>query len=136
MTFAASLIRAGDRIASRERVRTIRMQRHLTIAGLAWVACVVIGPTVHSLFGLLTLTAFVGVVLSSLARAVDARLGNWWGWVYGEPEHSTGMDLLINGFLSRLISVLIGHSSATDFEADTAEIESRVRILPLGPDQR
>jgi hypothetical protein len=131
MNVAASPDGVGDRIAPRHHIRTMRMQRHLAVAGLACVTCAVIGPTVRNLLGLITLAVFVGVVLGSLARAADAHLGYWWGWLYGEPERSTWLDLQIEGILDRLISVQIGPSSATGSAIDTEDRESRVRILPL-----
>ena len=126
----------GTPIVSRERVRTLRMQRHLVVAGLACVTCIVIDPTVYSLPGLLTLSAFIGFVVGSLARAVDARLGDWWGWLYGEPEYPTQLDLLVDGILGRLTAVLIGRSSTTGSAIDSVDNEPRVRVLPLGPEHR
>ena len=120
----------GERIIPRERIRTIRMQRHLVVAGLACVTCIVIGPTVYSLPGLLTLSAFIGFVVGSLARAVDARLGDWWGWLYGEPEYPTRLDLFVDSVVRRLAAVQLGHSSPGAVIDD----ESRIRILPLVPD--
>ena len=136
MTVGTSPDRVGDRITPRERVRTMRMQRHLAVAGLACVAFVVIRPTVYSLVGLMTLVAFIGFVLGSLARAVDARLGAGWGWLYGEPEYLTRLDLLVDGILRRLTAVQIGHSSATGFAIAPADDEPSVRILPLERERR
>ena len=121
----------GTLVSPRERVRTMRMQRHLAVAGLACAAGVVIGPTVYSLSGLLILAAFIGFVLGSLARAADARLGNWWGWLYGEPEYSTRLDRLVDGTLRRLTAVQIGHSWVTSSAIDAVDSEPRIRILPL-----
>ena len=126
----------GTPIVSRERVRTLRMQRHLVVAALACVMCVVIGPTVYSLPGLLTLSAFIGFVFATLARAVDARLGYWWGSLYGEPEYSTRLDLLVDVILGHLTAILIGHSAITGSAIDSVDNEPRVRILPLGPERR
>jgi hypothetical protein len=89
MTVAASIYGVGDRIVPRERIRTMRMQRHLVVAVLACAAYVASGPSVYSLLEVVILSAFIGVVLGSLARAADARLGNGWGWLYGEPVLDT-----------------------------------------------
>ena len=121
----------GERVIPRERIRTMRMQRHLIVAGLACVTCIVVGPTVYSLPGLLTLSAFIGFVVGSLARALDARLGDWWGWLYGEPEYPTQLDLFVDGVVLRLAAVQLGHSSSPGAVIDD---ESRIRILPLVPD--
>ena len=136
MTVATSPHGVGARATSRGRVRTMRMQRHLAVAGLACVAGVVVRPTVHSLVGLLILVALIGSILGSLARAVDARLGAGWGWLYGEPVYSTRFDLLVDGIFRHLTAVQTGQPSATGFAIDPAGYESRIRILPLESEQR
>jgi hypothetical protein len=136
MTVGTSPDRVGDRITPRERVRAMRMQRHLAVAGLACVAFVFIRPTVYSLVGFMTVVAFIGFVLESLARAVDARLGAGWGWLYGEPEYPTRIDLLVDGILRRITAVQIGHSSPAGGAVDTVDDEPRIRILPLDSERR
>jgi hypothetical protein len=136
MNAAASLDGVGDRIVPRHHIRTIRMQRHLVVAGFASVTYAVIGPSVDDFLGLMILAVFVSVVLGSLARAADARIGYGWGWLYGEPEYSTWLDLFVDGILRRLISVPISHSSAADSAIDTVDDESRIRILPLESEHR
>jgi hypothetical protein len=84
----------------------------------------------------MTLVAFIGFVLGSLARAVDARLGAGWGWLYGEPEHLTRLDLLVDGILRRLTAVQVGHSSSTGIAIVPADDEPSVRILPLERERR
>jgi hypothetical protein len=84
----------------------------------------------------LTLCAFSAFVVGSLARAADARLGYWWGWLYGEPEHSTSLDLFVDGVIHRLIPVQAGHSTTSHFAIDSADNDSKIRILPLEPDRR
>ena len=136
MTVAASPNGVGDRTVSREHVRTMRMQRHLVVAGFACAACIAIRPTFYTLPGYVILTAFVGVVLGSLARAVDAHLGYWWGWLYGEPDHSTRLDVLVDGIVRRLSTVKNDRLRANSSVADTADNDARIRIIPLEPDQR
>ncbi len=136
MNVAASPDGVGDRIVPHHHIHTMRMQRHLAIAGLACVAYVVTGPAVDSLLELVVLAVFIYAVLGSFARATDARLGYWWGWLYGEPKCPTWLDLLVDGILRRLISAQIGDSSATGSAIDTADNESRIRILPLESEQR
>ena len=114
----------------------MRMQRHLVVAGLACVVGIVIGPTVQNFRGLMILTGLVGVVLGLLARAVDARLGYGWGWLYGEPEYSTWLDLFVDGILRRLTAVLVDHSLAHRSAIDSAGNESKIRMLPPEPDRR
>jgi hypothetical protein len=134
MNAAASLDGVGDRIVPRHHIRTMRMQRHLVVAGFASVTYALILPSVNDFLGLMILAIFVSVVLGSLARAADALLGYGWGWLYGEPEYSTWLDLLVDGILRHLISVPISHSSDVDSAIDTADDESRIRILPLAPE--
>lgn len=136
MTVGISPGVAGDRITARERVRTMRMQRHIAVAGLACVACVVIGPTVDSLLGLLILVACIGSALGSLARAMDARLGAGWGWLYGEPEYSTRLDVVVDRIIRRLTAVQTRHPSSTGIAIDPAGSEPRVRILPVERERR
>jgi hypothetical protein len=136
MNVAASPDGVGYRIVPHHHIYTMRMQRHLAIAGLTCVAYVVTGPAVDSLLKLVVLAVFIYVVLGSFARAADARLGYWWGWLYGEPEYATWLDLLVDGILRRLTSVGIGGSSGTGSAIDTADNESRIRILPLESEQR
>ena len=136
MNVAASLDGVDDRIVSRHHIHTMRMQRHLAVAGFACVTCAVLGPAAYDLLGLMILTVSVGVVLGSLARAADARLGYWWGWLYGEPEYSTWLDLLVDSILLRLISVPIGHSAAANPATDTTDHESKIQILPLESEHR
>jgi hypothetical protein len=132
MNVPASPDGVGDRILHHHHIHTMRMQRHLAVAGLACVAYVFTGPTVDSLLELVVRAAVIYVFLRSLARAVDARLGYWWGWLYSEPTYSTWLDLSLDSILRRPISAQIGHSSA----GGTADNESRIRILPLEPKQR
>ena len=136
MNVAASPDGVGDRIVHHHRIHTMRMQRHLAVAGFACVAYVVTGPAVDSLLELVVLAVFIHVILGSLTRATDARLGYWWGWLYGEPKCPTWLDLLIDGIFRRLHSVQIGDSWATGSAIDTAANESRVRVLPLESEQR
>jgi hypothetical protein len=136
MSVATSISGVGDRVVPRERIRTMRMQRHLAVAVLACAAFVASGPSVYSLLEVVILSAFIGVGLGSLARAADARLGYGWGWLYGEPVYSTRLDLLVDGILHRLISVVISHSSAAKSAVDAADHESKIRILPLESEHR
>jgi hypothetical protein len=126
MNVAASLNGVGDRFVPHHHIRTMRMQRHFAIAGLACIAYAVTGPTVDSFLDLVVLAVFIYVVLGSLARATDARLGYWWGWLYGEPRCPTWLDLFVDGILRRLVSAQI---------ADRSD-ESRIRILPPESEQR
>ncbi len=135
MNVAAPQGGVGDRIVPHHRVRTMRMQRHLVLAGVASAAYVVSGPTTSSLMGIIVLAAFTYVVLESIGRAVDARLGFWWGWLYGEPEHSTRLDLAVDRIVRRLVSVQVGEPSATPFAVEATATEPRIRILPPGSEE-
>jgi hypothetical protein len=135
MNVAASPGGVDDRIVSHHHIRTVRMQRHLAVAGLACAAYGVTGPTMNSFVDLVALAAFTYVVLESFARAVDARLGYWWGWLYGEPEQSTWLDVAVDRIIRRLISARVGHSSATAGAIETADNVLRIRILPSGSEE-
>lgn len=130
MTASASPNGVGIPTASREHVRTMRMQRHLVVAGLTCLAGVVVSPTVYNLPEFVILATVVGVVLGSFARAVDARLGYGWGWLYGEPKSSTWLDRSIDGML-RAIVVRIRQASTDGSATDTVDEGPRVRILPV-----
>ena len=111
------------------------MQRHLAVAGLACATGVVVGPTVYSFVEFVVLSAFIGVVLGSLARAADARLGQWWGWLYGEPLYSTRLDLFVDNALHRLAAVRTGQSSVGGPDLDSGDGEPRIRIMPIEPER-
>jgi len=98
----------------------MRMQRHLAVATAAAVACLFVSlPTTTLAEGAL-LTILVGVVLNSLARALDARIGYLWGWVYPEPAQSAWFDRLADRAINRPV-------------APQVVDESPVRVLPLDP---
>ena len=126
----------GKMITQRERIRTMRMQRHLGAATLACLAYTVSRPGLDTIAGFLILTALVGFVLGSLCRAMDARLGHWWGWLYGEPEGSTRLDVWVEGIVHHLTAVWLSHSVTTDPGIDTPDNELKVRILPLDREGR
>jgi len=103
---AASLqVDVDDWITTRERVRSMRMQRHLAVAAVAVAACALVAPATATLAGFTMLSVLVGVVLNSLARAVDAQIGYLWGWVYPEPEQATRFDRSVDRAVHRLIPV-------------------------------
>ncbi len=121
----------GDRSTVHSRIRFVRIQRHLATAALACVLWVMTGPFVFGFAELLTLAAFIGIVLGSLARAVDAFLGHWWGWLYGEPVYSTRLDLFVDSIVRNLAAVQIRRSSSHDPAIDVDDSNSRIRIIPL-----
>jgi len=90
-------------ITHTEHIRWLRAQRHLAIAIPAAVLCVFVAPILHTLGGLPLFIALVFVVLDSLARALDARLGYLWGWLYSEPIRSTRLDLIADRITRRLL---------------------------------
>ncbi len=131
MSIDAIQIDGDRRITDRRHVRTMRMRRHLAVAGLALVAFLASGPTTSTLAGLLVLSAFVGVVIGSLARAADARLGYWWGWLYGEPMRPTKLDLVIEGLVARHTAVLGRRRLAEPSDPSVHSEDSMVRIVPI-----
>jgi hypothetical protein len=110
-------------ITFREHARFLRMQRYLTVAVVGVVAGVVVAPASNTLAGFTLIAILVGVVLSSLARAVDAHMGYLWGWLYSEPQQSTRLDR----FVDRAI-----HSLFVTQVIDDAPISVR----PLNPPMR
>jgi len=119
MDAATPQIEVGIRIAALERVRFMRMQRHLAVATVAGSACVVVTPAAGTPLGMALLAVFVSVVLNSLARGVDARYGYWWGWLYPEPGRPTRLDLIADRIVHRLVVAPVD--------------ESPVRVRPLDP---
>jgi len=101
--YAASV---GEWISHTEHVRWLRAQRHLAIAVPAAVLCAFVAPILHTLGGLPLFVALVFVVLDSLARALDARLGYLWGWLYSEPKRSTRLDLIADRMIRRLLMTI------------------------------
>jgi hypothetical protein len=96
------------------------------MAGLACVVCIVVGPTFHNLPELMTLAVVTGVVLGSLAGAVDARLGYCWGELYREPKSTTWLDRSIDGVLRRLIVVQIRHPPTDGSANGTLDDDPRI----------
>ncbi len=112
MNAAAPRIDVGDWITNRERVRSMRMRRHLAVAGLAGVACAYAGSAISTPLGFATLIVAVAVAFSSLARGVDARFGYWWGWLYPEPKQSTPLDRFVDHLIHRLVTAQVDEPSA------------------------
>lgn len=111
-------------VIGRERVRLLRMQRHLLVAVAATVACVLLAPASDTLAGFAVLPVPVYVALTSAARALDARLGYLWGWLYGEPVHTTRFDEVAH----RVIQSLLRHDSAGN--------PAMPKVRPIDPEIR
>jgi len=121
MTLTASLpvdVRAW--ITQRERVRTMRMRRHLASAVAAALLLGFLVPVADSLFEWTLIPILVAVLLQSLARGVNARFGYLWGWIYPEPRRSTALDRFVEGFLA-------GATNPPPHDS------SDVRVRPLDP---
>ena len=112
-------------IAERERIRTLRVQRHLAMALLAGLALTFVAPYTETLLGLTLLSVLVFVALDALAKAMDAHLGFMWGWLYGEPERTTRLDRLVDHIVQRLAAAQ-AHRRVTAQEDDPP-----VRVRPL-----
>ena len=120
MTVTASLpVDAKVWITQRERVRSMRMRRHLAAAAAAALLLGFLVPVADSLFERAIIPVLVAVMLQSLARGVNARFGYLWGWIYPEPLRSTALDHFVEGFLA----------GATNPPHDSAD----VRVRPLDP---
>jgi hypothetical protein len=112
-------------MAERERVRTLRVQRHLAIASLAGLALTFVGPYLDTLLGVLLFSLLVFLVLDALARAMDAYLGFMWGWLYGEPERTTRLDRIVHDTVQRLLSAQVHRRSTVPVD------DPPVRVRPL-----
>lgn len=136
MTVAARQHGVADEHDTRLHVRTLRMQRHVAVAGTAIVACTVLLRIVHPLARLVILAAFLAIIIGSLVRAIDARLGYWWGWMYGEPKLATWADVLVDSILRRLVSVSMHDTSLRESALDPLNDQSMVRIVPADQEPR
>jgi hypothetical protein len=90
---------------ARERARTLRMQKHIAVALLAALTILFVAPYVLTILGLIAVSVLVYVVFDSLGRAVDARLGYWWGWLYPDKERPTRFDLVVDRVVHLLLAV-------------------------------
>lgn len=90
-----------ERMAERDRVRTLRMQRHLAFAGVAAMSLVLLSPFVDTVGEFALLPVLVGVIVRSVARGADARFGHIWGWIYEEPQAPTKLDRLVDRLIER-----------------------------------
>ena len=104
MSVSSTITDAGVWIAQTERVRTVRVQRHLAVALLAGLGCVFVAPFVDTLLGLTLISMLVYVVLDSLAKAMDAHRGFLWGWLYPEPKRTTRFDRVVDRIVQRLVA--------------------------------
>lgn len=119
---APSVTEMFERIEARERVRTLRMQRHLIVGSLAMSSLVVLGQFADTVAELALLPVLIGIAVRSLMRGVDAKFGHLWDWIYAEPLTPTRLD--------RLAGRLIDRASSRLWVVDTIA-ESPVR--PLDP---
>jgi hypothetical protein len=106
-------------IADRERVRFLRMQRHLATALVSGLLVLFFAPITEALLGFFWVLFLLSVFLGSLARAADARIGFLWGWLYAEPKQSTRLDLAVDRLIQRLRA------------AGEAEAPPVVKVRPL-----
>ncbi|MDF1597810.1 MAG: hypothetical protein P1T08_17155 [Acidimicrobiia bacterium] len=106
MSVAPHAASVAEWISRTEHVRWLRAQRHLAIAVPAAALCAFVAPILKTLGGLPLFVTLVFVVLDSLARALDARLGYLWGWLYSEPKRSTRLDLIADRIIRRLLMTI------------------------------
>ena len=112
-------------MAERERVRTLRVQRHLAMASLAGLAVTFVVPYLGTLLGVILFSLLVFLVLDALAKAMDAYLGFMWGWLYGEPERTTSLDRVVHDTIQRLVSAQVRRRAAVPVD------DPPVRVRPL-----
>lgn len=103
-TGLTSTTTAGRWIA-RERARTLRMQRHIAVAVLAALAIPFVARYVLTIFGLVAVSVLVYLVIDSLGRAIDARLGYWWGWLYPDRARPSRFDLAVDHVVRAVMAV-------------------------------
>ena len=82
-------------IDERERVRSLRVQRHLVVGSLATVALIVVVPMATSLWIVWLVPVLLAVALESISRAGNAYLGFLWGWPHAEPKKVAPLDRLV-----------------------------------------
>ena len=102
MNVASASTDAGVWISQREHVRRLRVQRHVAVAALAGSVCAFIYPMAATLPKYMLISILVFVMLNSFGRAMDARLGYLWGWLYPEPERTTRFDRVVDRIINRL----------------------------------
>lgn len=103
MNAARPRVDVREWITIREHVRFLRMQRHLTVTVACVVGCVSVAPASKTLAGFTLLVILAGAMLSSLSRALDARIGYLWGWWYPEPKQSTRLDRFVDRAIHSLL---------------------------------
>lgn len=92
----SSTAAAFARIEARERVRTLRMQRHLAFAVAGALSLGIVGPAADTVLEWALFPLLVGVIVRSVARGADAKFGHIWGWIYEEPRVATALDRSVN----------------------------------------
>ena len=102
MNVSMTPVSVGSWIAQLERVRSMRVQRHLAVAFLAGLGLVFAAPFIETILGLTLISLLVFVVLDSLAKAMDAHRGFLWGWLYAEPNRTTRFDRVVDRSIQRL----------------------------------
>jgi hypothetical protein len=122
---SSSITDASVWIAQRERVRALRVQRHLVVALLAGLGCVFVADSYDTLLGLTLISILVYVVLDSLGRAMDAYRGFMWGWVYPEPKKTTLSDRVVDSIVQRLAAAPIHRQGVGQVD----DLPPRVRRL-------
>ena len=119
---------AGRWIA-RERARTLRMQRHVAVAVLAALAIPFVARYMLTIFGLVAVSVLVYGVSDSLGRAIDARLGSGWGWLYPDRARPSRFDLAVDRIVRLLLAVCRRAIRRLASAGRVEEPPSRVRPL-------
>lgn len=127
MHSAREAAEAFERIEAADRLRSLRMQRHLVTGGLAAVALVAVAGRVETLQAFVVFWFLFAVVIRSAARGMEARFGHRWGQTYSRPPVPTRLDLLTQRTIDALRPP----------PRDVAIAESPVRTLsPLPPESQ
>ena len=122
MESIASCLPAFERIRQRNRVRTLRMQRHLVLGGVAGALLGLVSSSADTIPELALIPVLVWFILRSIAGGVDSKFGYFWDWLYGEPKATTALDR----YVDRLVDVFRlpprAHSTSP-----------QVKVRPLDP---
>ncbi len=104
MIVAIAPIDAAEWITRRERVRSMRMQRHFAVAAVAGLAFVFLLSTSDSMLEMALIPTSAAVALQSVVRGASAGFGYLWGWPYPEPVSSTRLDRIVEAIVAPLVA--------------------------------
>ena len=109
-----------DRIEERKRIRTLRMQRHLIVAAVAFVTMALMATSVDTWFEILLGLFLLGLATRSVERGLDLIFGDVRDATYSEPDSMRWAD--------RLTERLVDACRPIDPPA-----QAEIKVRPLDP---